>query len=164
MKQQVILGFLDNTVSKCIVMFMSRRMRRKWDSMIGRCHRESHPSYGYYGGRGIKVCERWMGSFEAFFEDMGEAPEGYWLDRIDNSKGYEPGNCRWVTPKESASNRKQRSQVKGSIRQLARSAGMPYQRVIQRVRAGWELEKALNIPVQKRGAMTHHDRMEFGLM
>ena len=144
-------------------MFMAiTRTYRKWDSMIGRCQRPSHPAYSYYGGRGVTVCDRWR-EFAYFQQDMGECPDGLWLDRIDNGKGYEPGNCRWVTPKESAVNRKQRQQVPGSIRQLARAAGMPYPRVIQRMRMGWTKEQALTVPVQKRGGMTHFKKKQYGI-
>jgi hypothetical protein len=112
------------------------------------------------------VCERWSGcgGYERFLDDMGEAPEGMWLDRVDNGKGYEPGNCRWVTPKESARNRKQRGQVEGSIRQRCRAVGMPYVQVIQRIHRGWSVEQALSIPIQKRGGMTHFDKKRLGLM
>jgi hypothetical protein len=139
------------------------RTYRKWDSMIGRCYRPSHPGFKYYSGRGVTVCERWQ-DYKAFLTDMGEAPPGLWLDRIDNSKGYEPGNCRWVTPKQSAANRRKRSQVPGSMRQLARAAGVSYARVYQRVTRGlWPLDKALSVPVQRRGGLSRHNRELLGL-
>jgi len=144
-------------------MFKITRTYRKWDSMIARCHRPSHPAFKYYGGRGITVCDKWRNDFSAFLADMGEAPPGLWLDRIDNAKGYEPGNCRWVTPSESARNRRPRPQVPGSIRQRARVAGMDYVRVIQRVAMGWPLDKALTVPIQKPGGMSHAKREQYGL-
>lgn len=75
--------------------------------MHSRCNRETDPHYTNYGGRGVKVCERW-GSFENFLADMGERPEGRTLDRIDVNGHYEPANCRWSTPSEQAKGRRRR--------------------------------------------------------
>lgn len=74
-------------------------------AMRQRCLIPHHISYPRYGGRGITVCDRWMESFENFAEDMGHRPEGKSLDRIDNNGNYEPGNCKWSTPKEQQANR-----------------------------------------------------------
>lgn len=75
-----------------------------WSSMMTRCSNPMCKSYPQYGGRGITVCERWL-KFENFLEDMGErATTGLSLDRVDNSKGYEPGNCVWATRKTQAVN------------------------------------------------------------
>ena len=66
--------------------------------MIKRCYSKNHNSYDYYGGRGITVCDRWLESFENFYEDMGEKPsKKHSLDRINNDGNYEPDNCRWAT-------------------------------------------------------------------
>lgn len=77
---------------------------RVWRSMHQRCTNPKHVRYERYGGRGISVCERWN-SFENFFADMGARPAGLTLERIDNHKGYGPGNCKWATWSEQNRNR-----------------------------------------------------------
>lgn len=76
-----------------------------WANMLRRCDDSTGRDFEYYGGRGISVCERWR-SFENFLADMGERPIGLTLDRIENDRGYEPGNCRWATWSEQQINRR----------------------------------------------------------
>jgi hypothetical protein len=79
---------------------------RSWSSMIKRCRYPSWRNFQYWGGRGVSVCVRWQ-KFENFLTDMGERPAGKSIDRYPNKDGnYEPGNCRWATPKEQAANRR----------------------------------------------------------
>lgn len=79
------------------------RTYRIWAAMKTRATNANIPSAKNYSLRGITMCERWK-SFENFFEDMGHAPEGMSLDRIDFNGSYEPGNCRWATPAQQAQN------------------------------------------------------------
>ena len=81
------------------------RAYSSWHDMLRRCYNPKNHNYEYYGEKGIKVCERWW-SFENFYEDMGEKPEGFTLERINNNKDYFPDNCRWASWKDQMQNRR----------------------------------------------------------
>jgi hypothetical protein len=140
---------------------------RAWRSMIQRCHSPSHKQYALYGGRGIYVCDRWRKSFEAFFADMGKrhSPK-HSLDRIDNDKGYAPGNCRWATQQTQSNNRGSNNfvDVDGQRMTLAEAIRLKGQRsnvVRQRLALGWTLERALNeeiVPRASRGRKKHENK------
>lgn len=80
-------------------------------NMKARCFNPNHPKYRLYGARGITVCDKWRNDFPAFLTDMGERPEGYSLERIDNDGNYEPSNCCWATAKEQTANRRPYKQI-----------------------------------------------------
>ena|SRR6266481_988599 len=80
-----------------------------WKGMTKRCTNRNSKDYEEYGARGIAVCDEWRKSFRAFFDHIGPRPTPqHSLDRIDNARGYEPGNVRWATPKEQSNNRRAR--------------------------------------------------------
>lgn len=86
-----------------------KRLYQKYNNMKRRCYDENNSSYKHYGGKGVKVCDRWLGKcgFNNFMEDMYPSyVEGYSLDRIDNSKNYTPDNCRWIPLSEQKANRR----------------------------------------------------------
>lgn len=91
------------------------RTYKSWDGMLYRCNNPKYHHYKDYGGRGIKVCPSWI-DFKIFLKDMGFRPLGRSIDRINNDGNYEPGNCRWATPKEQANNRRAPSGWEHSMR------------------------------------------------
>lgn len=77
-----------------------------WMAAKMRCSNPASPKFSFYGGRGIRMCQDWMDSFERFLADMGERPPHHTLDRINSDGDYEPGNCRWASHKLQANNRR----------------------------------------------------------
>ena len=119
---------------------------QSWNAMLSRCNNKKNKAYKNYGGRGIKVCNRWR-NVENFYEDMGDRPEGKSLDRIDNNGNYCKENCRWATAKEQANNKRNNTTIiykneKTSIGSLAlelsKKVGIPYRRIAYRIRNGWD--------------------------
>ncbi len=127
---------------------------RIWKLMNGRCHNKKSPDYPRYGGRGIKICERWL-TFENFLEDMGERPSNrHSIDRKDNDGDYCPENCRWATDLEQACNKPTTYKVvvNGetiSIDEWARRNGLQPRTIRWRAKR-WGIEEAIKRPVQAK--------------
>ena len=128
-----------------------------WLAAKQRCEGLTLAGYKNYGGRGIKVCERWKRSFENFLADMGRRPSvRHSLDRIDVNGNYEPGNCRWATRKEQNLNKTSsvRLTFKGKTQtatEWAQEIGVKAKTLQLRVRRGWPIERILAPSLQKRG-------------
>lgn len=129
---------------------------RSWLAMMQRCYLANSSRYRNYGAKGIKVCERWRTSFEAFLADMGPRPVGTSLDRFPNQKGdYEPGNCRWATAKQQNRNSSNNRLLdfRGESKPLAEWAEhfkISRFTVRNRLADGWTIEEALTTPVAAR--------------
>ena len=125
-----------------------------WVSMRQRCHYAEDISYKNYGARGIKVCERWMNSFENFYADMGARPDGTSLDRRDNEGNYEPTNCFWATKEEQGANQRTNRVLEHdgkrlTLTQWSRLTGLSKHTISRRIKLGWALEKTLTTPLHK---------------
>ena len=109
-----------------------------WSTMKKRCYKEYNKDYPRYGGRGIRVCKRWLDSFANFLEDMGERPQGCTLDRINNNGYYEPSNCRWANSIQQNSNRSGLRQVEingivyNTVAEASRATGLSRRQIYYR--------------------------------
>lgn len=126
------------------------RTFRIWSNMLRRCGNPNATGYKYWGGRGIKVCERWQ-KFENFLVDMGQCPRGLSLERRENDKNYCKENCKWATKVEQARNTRSNLLVAflGQTKCLAQwcsELGLDYSKAYQRLRLGWTAERALTTP------------------
>ena len=169
-KEKIIRGdnLKSGTTKSCGCLQKEKRMKHghhardktsktyhSWQSMIQRCTNPKVHNYHNYGGRGITVCKRWL-EFKNFLTDMGESPgKGYQIDRINNNKGYKKSNCRWVTPKEQARNRRNNhlETYNGKTQLLiewSEETGIPYRTLLSRLNRGWSIEKALTTPMGKQ--------------
>lgn len=127
-----------------------------WQSMHARCKCKSHPSYKNYGGRGIYVCDDWKEylKFKEWALSHGYE-DGLSLDRIDNDSPYCPENCRFVTMKQQANNRRtnilfELNNVVHTLTEWSDIAGIKYDTLYRRIKRGWSFEDAINKPVSKR--------------
>jgi len=128
---------------------------RIWKGMKERCYSPSRREYSNYGGRGIRVCERWRKSFMAFYADMGPRPSfAHSIDRIDGNGDYEPGNCRWATRAEQNRNRKDNRFLEFNGERLcladwAKRFGMRKGTLHDRLARGMSVREALTTPVRQ---------------
>jgi hypothetical protein len=116
--------------------------------MLNRCRNKNLPHWASYGGRGIKVCERWH-NFECFLEDMGPRPSlAHSLDRINNDGNYEPGNVRWAVDAQQRRNKRNNVRIEIDGRRLvvadaARLVGVPAPTIYDRLRRGLSPEESI---------------------
>jgi hypothetical protein len=102
--QKEVCGHVNKTHGETVGRYS--REYRAWRDIINRCTYPRTRGYSRYGGAGVTICDQWRTSFESFLSDVGRCPSGLTIDRIDNSKGYEPGNCRWATHTTQSRNRR----------------------------------------------------------
>lgn len=133
-----------------------------WWNMLQRCDNPKVFHFDSYGGRGIKVCDRWY-DVEKFIEDMGQPPEGYEIDRIDTNGDYTKSNCRWATRKENLTNKRntvfveyngERKALSLWAEQLGIHRGTLQHRLFVK---GWSPEKAFETPVRGKRLVPDDD-------
>ncbi len=126
-----------------------------WRGIKRRCYNPKNEAFSDYGGRGITMCERWLTSFENFFEDMGERPHGLSINRKNNDGNYEPENCEWATTKEQQNNRRSNRLIEFNGRtqtmsEWATEIGLKHCTLWRRFHNGWSIEKCLTEKLNKR--------------
>lgn len=139
---------------------------RSWLCMKTRCENPNDPSFPMYGGRGILICSRWRNSFSAFLHDMGERPKGTSLDRIDNSRGYFPDNCRWSTPKQQIRNRTDNRLITFNgltkcLAEWAEAIGVSPEAMSKRLK-NWSVERAMTEPANRHKRTRHRSILTVG--
>lgn len=130
---------------------------RTWTNVKSRCTNTNFIQFKDYGGRGITMHPAWAAEFSVFLADMGPRPSKYHsIERIDNSRGYEPNNCRWANRREQANNRRSNlclaygGQV-DTLANWARIVGVPLATLWARTQVyGWDSERAITTPVRPR--------------
>jgi len=129
------------------------RTYRIWANMMSRCTNPNFDSYPYYGGRGIAVTEPWK-KFANFLSDMGKAPEGMSLDRIESNGNYSKENCRWATKTQQANNMRSNVRVQYlgeslTVQELCRAYNLSAKLMYSRLARGWDIERAVATKAQK---------------
>lgn len=125
---------------------------RSWQAMLARCLNPAAPQFANYGGRGIRVCQEWAASFDAFLDHVGPRPSmAHTIDRIDPHGHYQPGNVRWATAIVQNNNRTDNRILivdgeRLTLAQAARRANLPLKTVWSRLKAGLSVDEALSRP------------------
>lgn len=137
------------------------RLYHIWQNMKRRCYDPNHEMYEFYGGKGISVCDEWLGKDGPGNFIQWALKNGYsddlTIDRIENDGIYEPSNCRWATPREQNFNRNVTvyATINGESKPLivwCEEYGIGYSCVRSRIKRGWSVERAVTEPVKKRGS------------
>lgn len=170
-REDVVLGSTLRTQPRCRdcgarekkVQHGARRKKRTtpeyraWTGLLSRCYNTRNAKYHRYGGRGIKVCDRWRESFTNFLSDVGYRPSPrHTLDRENNDGDYEPGNVHWVLPRDQARNRSNNRPLEalGQTRLLiewANAFAIHPTTITGRLSDGWHPDKAVTVPAARRG-------------
>lgn len=143
----------------------NKRLNYIYHAMKNRCYDTKHQSYKYYGARGIEVCKDWLNSYQSFKKwafDNGYG-DNLTLDRVDTNKNYSPDNCRWVTMKEQANNKRNNHFImyKGELKTVAewcRTLNLNYNSVKTRLRLGFTPEEALTAKSYKEKCIKHNGK------
>ena len=129
-----------------------------WTRMVQRCTNRNSDRYVYYGARGITICARWLGpdGFVNFYADMGPRPPGLTLERKDNMRGYEPGNCVWATDEDQQNNKQNNHWITAfgktmTLAQWSRETGIGADTISARRHQGWSAERAVGEAVRATG-------------
>lgn len=134
--------------------FVNSRLENIYYAMTYRCHNPNCAIYYKYGAKGIKVCDEWRDDKFKFYDwAMSHGyKENLSIDRIDNSKGYSPDNCRWATNKQQSNNRTSNHlvEINGEIHSIAEWAdlvGIKQETIYKRLKSGWTNERAVFTPI-----------------
>lgn len=128
---------------------MKHPLYHVWRAMINRCHNPNFKHWDRYGGRGIKICQRWRDDFFAFVDDMGPRPKGHEIDRIDNDGDYTPDNCRWATRRQQQRNQTitRRVVIEGAeylAVALADKSGLKTDTIVSRAQKGLSYDEVID--------------------
>lgn len=128
------------------------KINTTWKHIKSRCLNKNSKDYKNYGGRGIKICDKWL-TFEGFYEDMGDIPKNMSIDRIDNNGNYCKENCKWSTKKEQNNNRRNTTFLecfgqKKTMKEWCEIKELSYKLLHRRIVLGWDVKRALETPAR----------------